>query len=630
MNLKKTFLQFFILTSIMVDVHATELTHLQLLDSDSSEVVLTKRELIKNDITVLINKNNILPVQNLDINKIASVSISEGIITSFTDILDNYTNVDDFVISHNSNKTELKVLNKKLGKYDLVLVVINQIKNSDSKILNSCNAILNKIIENNKVIVVYNGDLSKLNSFSRIEEADALIVSSDNYKLNNNLTSQLIFGAFTTNGKLPFTIDSRFKKGDGLLVENNRSFCYTVPQEAGLDSIKLTTTIDSLMNFALLDSIFPGCQIIVAKDAKIVFHKCYGYHTYDKKLKVQEDDIYDWASVTKTTAPLPALMKLVEEEKINLDARFSNYYKKFKNSNKENIIFREVLAHQAQLIPYIKFWEMGVNTDGTLNDKVFRKKYSRRYSIRVSDSIYMNKKFKKVMMEAIVNSELLPEHKYKYSGLSFLLYPEMITRMTGIPYEQYLKQTFYKPLGANTVTFNAYKYFDKKRLIPTENDTYFRHQLMQGFVHDESAAMMGGISGNAGLFGSALDLAKIYQMYLQKGYYGGRRYLSEYVVNEFTKVQFPYNENKRGLGFDKPLIDNDKMSLEEAYPAVKASKSSFGHSGFTGTFVWADPESGILFVLMSNRVYPTRDNRKLYDSKLRVMIHEAIYDSLLR
>jgi CubicO group peptidase (beta-lactamase class C family) len=223
----------------------------------------------------------------------------------------------------------------------------------------------------------------------------------------------------------------------------------------------------------------------------------------------------------------------------------------------------------------------------------------------------------------------LHRKKYLYSGLSFYLYPDIIENLTGTAYESYVKNTFYRPLGAHTITFNAYKHFPLSQIIPTETDDFFRMEKLRGYVHDEGAAMMGGVSGNAGLFGSTNDLAKVFQMYLQKGYFGGRRYISDLTLNEFTRIQYPENKNRRGLGFDKPMIDNDKNELEDAYPAVSSSKSSFGHSGYTGTFAWADPENGLLYIFMSNRVYPTRENSKLYELNIRTAMHQAIYDSII-
>ena len=256
---------------------------------------------------------------------------------------------------------------------------------------------------------------------------------------------------------------------------------------------------------------YPGCQVLVAKNGNVIFHKCYGYLTYNNSQQVEKDNIYDWASVTKVTGPLPALMKLVDEKKINLDSPFSNYWDDFKNSNKKNIKVRDILAHQARLASWIAFWQMTVTENGELDKKVFKSNPTSEYSVRVSENLYMNKHFRETMFDTIRTSELLPRKRYLYSGLSFYLYPEIISNLTGQPYESYLKNTFYKPLGATTITFNAYKHFPLKRIVPTEMDDFFRMEQLRGFVHDEGAAMMGGVSGNAGLFGTANDLQNCFK-----------------------------------------------------------------------------------------------------------------------
>ena len=321
-------------------------------------------------------------------------------------------------------------------------------------------------------------------------------------------------------------------------------------------------------------------------------------------------------------------MKLVDEGKIDIDEPLSLYYPDFKNSNKEKLILREILAHQAQLAAWIPFWQMALNKNGELDTSIFKTSPSEDFNVRISEHLYMNKSFRKTMFDTIRNSKLTPHKKYLYSGLSFYLYPQIIENITQKNYEDYLKTNFYRPLGANTITYNAYLHFPIKEIVPTENDDFFRKENLQGFVHDEGASMMGGISGNAGLFGNTNDLAKLFQMYLQMGFYGGKRYISETTFKEFTKIQYPQLKNRRGLGFDKPLIDNTKNTLKNAYPAVDSGEKSFGHTGYTGTLVWADPENNVLFIFMSNRVHPTRENEKLYQLNIRTAMHQSIYDGL--
>ena len=395
----------------------------------------------------------------------------------------------------------------------------------------------------------------------------------------------------------------------------------------GIKSELLSKKIDSLAYLGLNNQAYPGCQVLIAKDGNVIFHKTYGHHTYDKTLKVNINDVYDWASITKVTGPLPAIMKLVDENKLDIQQPLSKYWPGFKNSNKENIKISEFLTHQSGIPAWIPFWQMATDKKGELNPDIFKHKSTDGFQVRVSENLYLKDDFQKLIYDSIRNTKL-GEKKYVYSCLSFHIYPLVIANLTGENYEEYLKKTFYRPLGATTITYNPYLHFTLNQIIPTEVDNLFRKQIIRGFVHDEGAAMLGGISGNAGLFGSTNDLAKLFQMYLQKGFYGGKRYISEETVNKFIKIQFPENNNRRGLGFDKPLINNKDNTLVNAYPAINASKNSFGHSGFTGTFVWADPDNGLLYIFMSNRVYPTRENVNLFNLNIRTAMHHQIYDCI--
>lgn len=591
---------------------------------------VTNRKLIKGSMTVLENKNT-LPIQNLEKVKLATVRIGGTKTSYFQQTIDKYTEAEHFYLPKNASEKDWLQLRRLLDNYSLVIASIEGInlypsgKYGSSEIQRR--AVFELVQETNSVFAFF-GNAYALKHFTNIHQAKGVVLAYQNNAITQELAAQSLFGAFDLSGKLPVTIDKRFKEKAGLSVKKNDCFSYTIPEEQGIDSRLLHQKIDSIAYLGLVEKAYPGCQVLVAKDGDVIFHESYGYHTYSKNQKVNKDDIYDWASVTKVTGPLPAIMKLVDEKEINLHSPFSTYWPDFKNSNKKYIRFRDVLAHQAQLQSWIPYWRMTLNKKGELDRKIFKKRPSRKYNVRVSEKLYMNKNFLQTMYDTIQDSEMLKRKKYLYSGLSFYLYPEMISNLTNTPYEEYIKQTFFKPMGAYTVTHNAYKYFPLSRIIPTETDDFFRHEKIRGFVHDEGAAMMGGISGNAGLFGTTNDLAKIFQMYLQKGYYGGRRFISEKTVNEFIRVQYPGNKNRRGLGFDKPLIDNHKNELEDAYPAVSSSKNSFGHSGFTGTFAWADPDKKLLFIFMSNRVLPTRENQKLYELNIRTAMHQAIYDCL--
>ncbi|XMO87829.1 serine hydrolase [Algibacter sp. AS12] len=402
---------------------------------------------------------------------------------------------------------------------------------------------------------------------------------------------------------------------------------YDTPESVGLNAGFIRTKIDSIIQTGIKQEAFPGAQLLVAKKGKIIFHKAYGYHTYDSINKVNLNDIYDLASVTKIVGPLPALMKLYEEGKLDLDMPFSTYWEPWKHKkDKKHITLRELLAHQSGMQPYIVFLN-SVTKNGTVKKRFVKTEASTRFSNQMYNRIYIKNRFKNKVFRKINRSKVHTEKTYKYSGLASLIYPKIIETLTETSYTQYLQNNFYKPLGCETLGYLPSKKHFKNAIVPTEYDSIFRKTLVKGWVHDENAALLGGISGNAGLFGSALDLAKYMQMLLQNGNYNSNQFLKASTINEFTKIQYPENNNRRGLGFDKPLQGNDTLSLKTAYPAPKASFKSFGHSGFTGTFVWADPVNDMVFIFLSNRVYPTRKNRNIYNHNIRIHLQQTFYDA---
>jgi len=452
----------------------------------------------------------------------------------------------------------------------------------------------------------------------------AIIYSSHQAQVQSDLISQMIFGgrAFTdalTMGKYGF------KSGAGILTQGSIRFSFGKPAEADLDSVYLFSKIDSVVMHAIDSGVAPGIQVLVAKDGMIVLHKTYGYQRYDSLVSVKKNMLYDFASVTKITGALPALMKLYDEDKFNLDATMGTYLPYFAKGNKKDLPYRTILSHNARLKSWIPYWTTTIKKNGKYKRNTLSHDSSANFSIKLVDSLYLYNNYRDKIYKMIKKSPLNDKPGYIYSGLSFYLYPDIIEQITGEDFETYLKTNIYKPLGATTITYNPMRFYPKDRIIPTEIDTFFRMTPLHGIVHDEGAAMMQGVSSNAGLFGTTLDLAKLMQMYLWQGQYGGRQYISSNTMELFTTRHYQNEGNRRGLAFDKPVLENK----ENGANAIDASEHSFGHSGYTGTFAWADPATGILLIFMSNRVYPTRLNRKLYQFNVRPAIHQAIYDARL-
>lgn len=593
----------------------------------TTDVIIQNVKKVADSICVLENRNALIPIHNLEQNRITSISISEDttqIISPFQQMLKKYTKINCYQFHVDSLNQKKDLINSSLNSRDIVIISIRNI--SDTKIELVDKFIANTSKSNTTIAALFNSSNTEILRKDNNNLSSLLFAKTSSEQVQK-AAAQIIFGGISSKGVLKHEL-GKYSANTGLITKGKIRFQYTSPEVAGVDSETLYKKIDSVAKVGLQFNAFPGCQVLVAKDRKIIYHECFGYHSYNKLFPVLPDDIYDLASVTKITGPLPAIMQLVDNGKINIDDKFSNYWKDFKRTNKKDIIFRDVLAHQSQLKPWIAFWKNTVDSSNQFKKHTYSYRKSRKYSIEVAPQMFLNKNYKKKIYKAIKTSELLPEKHYKYSGLSFYLFPKMIENLTDKAYDNFIKEEFYKPLGAYTLNFNAYKHFSTNRIIPTEYDNAFRNTLLHGYVDDEGCAMMGGISGNAGLFSTANDLAKLIQMYVQMGEYGGRRYISEKTMREFTKTQFPENNNRRGLGFDKPLFGNDTLSLQKCYPAYGASNESFGHSGFTGTFVWADPKEQLIYIFLSNRVHPTRKSREIYNKNIRTAIHQGIYDAI--
>ncbi|HEX8038502.1 MAG TPA: serine hydrolase, partial [Chryseosolibacter sp.] len=460
-----------------------------------------------------------------------------------------------------------------------------------------------------------------------IAASDALILAYQDDADSEDLVAQLIFGGIGASGRIPVTVSRDFPEGAGLDVRGGIRFAYTVPEEAGMDSRILNGRIDSLVRQALDAKAIPGCQVLVARNRKVVLHKAYGYHTYSDTVKVKLTDLYDLASVTKISTSLAALMKLYDDGKFRLDATLADYLPKFRRSNKADIPMRDILTHQARFMPFIPFYQNTFRKNGAYKWFTIKKDSSERFPIRLTEHMYLHRRYPDKMVKGIRKSPLRPEKKYVYSDFFFMLAPRVVERMIDGDFPSYLQKNFYGPLGATTVTYNPARTYPVSRIVPTEDDFVFRHEPVHGTVHDENAAMMRGISGHAGLFADANDLAKLMQMYLDMGEYGGRRYIKDETLREFSRTQFPENDNRRALGFDKP---NLRYLGVNNNTAEGAGPNSFGHTGFTGTFAWMDPDTGLLYIFLSNRVTPTRENTRLYQLNTRTQIQQVMYDALKR
>ncbi len=592
-------------------------------DLNSEDAVFLNRKLTEAALTLTFNKGKIIPFKNLDKETIASISIGNGYISNFQKRLTQYDNVKNYAVKKNADNKVFNTKINQLTKFDKVIVSIHGMNRRPPTfgLTNQTVNFIQQLSKKTKVILVLFGNPYALKKLKNPENLKAVLVSYNDRKITRDLSAQLLFGGITAQGKLPVSAGKLFPAGSGNLVIKNR-LKYSTPHELNINKDTLQK-IDSVINDAIQKGATPGAVIIGIKKGIVFYRKSFGYHTYNKIHPTKITDIFDLASVTKITATLPIIMKMYEDKKISLYAKLSEYLPELKGTNKENIIIKDILVHQARLKPWIPFYlyTYADEEHTKLNPEIYSSHKSNKFPIQVAKNLYITKSYTDTIYKKIYESELRKRKKYKYSDLGFILFHKMIEEQTGIKQEKYDADNFYKKLGASTLGYLPLNRFKKSQIVPTEDDTFFRHQLIQGYVHDYAAAMLGGVSGHAGLFSNADDLSKMIQMYLNYGIYGGTRYFKYSTLKLFTACAFCRNGNRRGLGFDRVMRPKGGPSSQ------LASDRSFGHSGFTGILVWADPENDFVYIFLSNRINPTAENKKLITMDVRTKIQDYFYKS---
>ncbi|MBN2612855.1 MAG: serine hydrolase [Bacteroidales bacterium] len=624
-------------------------------DLNLPEYKLLKEKLTEASITLVTNNNLLIPLRHPDTLKIASVTIGGNKNNNFYEYLNRYAPVANYYLSKESNELIIRKLYSELAAYNLVIVGIHETDSRASRdyglTVNVVNFI-DSVVTKNKVILNLFANPYALSYFKNLDRLDGLIVSYEDNELTQNLSAQLIFGSLSANGLLPVTGSKLFKEGSGFQTSHLGRLKYASPLEAGIHE-KYLYKIDSIACDAIEKKAIPGCQVLAARNGIVFYQKSFGYHTYHNLQLVKNTDLYDIASVTKIVATMPALMKLHDQGLFDLNKNVSDYLEYLDTTNKKDISVKDILFHQSRLKAWIPFYintleplypnqnfssnrlsdnypirianNYYVNKHLKYKEGYFSCEYSENYSVKVADKLYLNNTFPDTIFHTIARSELNGTEGYRYSDLGFYWFYKIIEKLTEKSFESYLDSSFYKPLGAWSVCFNPLKHFDKESITPTENDLVFRRQVVHGYVHDMGAAMLGGVCGHAGIFSNANDLAKIMQMFLNSGEYGNVRYIDKATVKYFTSGQDSNNKNRRGIGFDKPEPDLTKNG-----PTSKlASPESYGHTGFTGTMVWADPACNVIYIFLSNRVYPEVSNNKLLEMNVRTQIQDVIYSSMI-
>lgn len=577
-------------------------------------------ELYENAITVLKNKNEILPIKNLANNKIAYVKLGDDVNSSFVSTLKKYTEITEV-----SNEN-IDSLNVKLKAFNTVIVGFHKSDKAWKKYDFTETELLwlQEIAKNNVVILDVFTKPYSLNTILNFDEIEGVVLSYQNSDIAQIVSAELLFGAIDAKGKLPVSISTNFKVNDGLTTEKLNRLGFSTPENVGMNSETLSK-IDHFANYAISNKMTPGIQVLVARKGKVIYQKSFGYHTYENKVSVTNSDIYDIASLTKIMATLPNVMQQYDQQKINMETTLGTMLPIFNTSDKQDIHFKELMSHYARFQAWIPFYKATLDSSKIPLPKYYSKVANEQFSKKVADSLFMRNDYHDTIMKMIVESKLLPKKEYKYSDFTFIILKDYLERVTGKKLDVLIQENFYNSLGMNNTTYNPLDKFNKYVIPPTEIDTYFRHQILQGYVHDMEAAMEGGVGGHAGIFSNTMDVAKMMQMYLQKGNYGGRQYFSEKTFTDFNTCYFCAEGNRRGIGFDKP-----QQPGTSGPTCGCASLTSFGHTGFTGTMAWADPETDIVYVFLSNRTFPEATTNTLSKENIREDIQKVIYEAVMK
>ena len=589
-----------------------------------------KQYLYEEAVTLVRNDNDLIPVRVLDTTSFASLSINLGAATNtrpFQQMLGRYAPFEHYSIPDTRKKFDYDQLFREVSAHGHVFVAIYQ-QPGQENVNNEVMSFLNFLQRKTKITIV---TFAPPSAMSGLDNFGSLVCAYDADPVAQQVVPQVLFGAVAARGRLPLNASPRIAAGTGINTKPLARLGYALPETVGLNTDTLAI-IDSLAQWAIDEEATPGCQVLVARNGKVIFEKAYGYQTYDKKAPITPETIYDIASVSKVAGTMQAVMFLQERGTIDIDEKVSFYLPELKKTDKEDITVRELLLHRAGLRSFIPFWAMTRDKKKELDRELYSSQPTEEFDLRVSRNLYGTSSLQDSVWAWTVNSKLRrlrgrrnpswkPEYNYRYSDLSFYMLHQLIERVTNQSMDKFLVQNFYDPLGLTTLTYQPLRKFSYERIAPTEKDNHFRNELVRGTVHDEGAALYGGVAGHAGLFSNAHDLAVLMQMNLQDGIYGGDRYFLPGTVNRFSVRQ--YNDSRRGLGWDKPEF------LRDGGPtAPEASYASYGHLGFTGTSVWVDPKYDLVYIFLSNRIHPSARNTKLLTEGVRTKIQSVVYRAM--
>jgi beta-N-acetylhexosaminidase len=591
-------------------------------DLNRPEALMTKRKLIAQALTLVRDRPGLVGFEALEKFGFATLALGDTNRTVFQNSCALFAPVQHF----NADKTfaletEQKLLDT-LRKFDVVLLGLHNMRSYAAANFGLTDAQINlvrKLSEKTTVALTVFGNPYSLRHF---DDVPIVLEAYNEDPVTQELAAQALFGAGDLTGKLPVTASPSAKYGQGVQkIFAQKRLGYDLPEAVGLNSDTLRL-LDTLIRQLIATGAAPGGQLLVAKDNRIVVHKAYGHHTYERTTPVKLDDLFDLASITKVAATTVSVMRLQDEGKIRLDSNMQVYVPDLKMTNKNGLKVREIMAHHAALQAWIPFYQNTLTPEKQPAPALYRHNAEHNFEVPVAKGLYMARQYVDTMWKILFTSELRPDKKYKYSDLGLYLCARAVQNQSGRRVDAFAEETYYKPLGMATTTYNPWKRGWAERCAPSEEDRYFRYERVQGYVHDMGAAMLGGVSGHAGLFSSANDLAKLFQMLLNGGSYFGKTYLQYETIKEYA-TRFP-GSTRRGIGFD--MKELDPKETQNLSPL--AGPNTFGHTGFTGTCVWADPDKNLIFIFFSNRTYPTMENGKLISGDYRPRMQSVIYRAL--
>jgi CubicO group peptidase (beta-lactamase class C family) len=569
-----------------------------------NEVRLKAINAISNSSVLLNNQTNFIPIVKLAEKKFVSLGFGLEHQVAFDSLLNKYADVKSLSTEKYKDSTTLNDLEDDLKYFNTIIVSLTNKTATDGKVLN----FISSVAKHKNIVIALFGEGRNLGSFDNLNAP--IIWCPETTQEAAMIVPQLIFGGIAANHTLTKSFSGKYSAGSGFKTAVTR-LKYTVPEDAGVNTENLDE-IEKIAREAIAGKATPGIVVLVAKDGKVIYNKAFGSHTYDNARADKITDIFDLASVTKVTATTPTVMRLVETGKLKLDTNIGYYIPKARNTPMNNINVREVMLHQAGFIPYIPFHNFVKEGD-------YSRDSSANFPTKVADNYYIKKGFfSDFMWPKMLNSPIKTRGSYVYSDISMYVMQDIVEHITETPENEFVINNFYTPLGMHSTGYLPRNRFSKDQIVPTEDDKVFRKTLLEGYVHDQGAALKGGVAGHAGLFGSANDLAIYYQLMLNKGSYGGEQYFKPQTVEMFTTKQS--NVSRRGLGFDRWDPDASKK-----YPSELASSQTFGHTGYTGIGVWVDPSRGLVYIFLSNRVNPT-----VSDNLLKMNIRPRVQDAINR